>query len=159
MNRPEIAAPAAGGVFGLHQDRRFSVRIWLVAFLAILSFGIADAVMGTKGHAETRRIALKSGESVELHAVYYILNCKSIMVGLPQIEILEGPQQVTLNIKEGKVLPRSQNCANRVPGGTMHMTAKDVSEPMEAKITYRVKYKIKDGERQIARTYLLSLFP
>lgn len=158
MRGPAFAAPAARGVFGLNQDGRFPMRIWSVAFLATLSLGIADAVMGAKGHAQ-ERIALKAGESVELQTVYYISNCRSIMVGLPEIEILEGPRQVTLSIKEGMVLPRRQNCANRVPGGTLVATAKDVSEPMETKITYRLKYKTKDGDRQRGHVYLFSLFP
>jgi hypothetical protein len=81
------------------------------------------------------------------------------MVGLPEIEVLEGPQQVTLSIKETMVLPRRQNCANRVPGGILMATAKDVSEAMETKITYRVNYKTKDGNRQRGRVFLLSLFP
>ena len=134
------------------------MRIWSIALLAALSFGIADAAMGTKGHAQTR-IALKSGESVEVGPVYYVSNCRSIMVGLPQIEILEGPQQVTLSIKEGTVLPRRQNCANRVPGGILVATAKDVLQPIESKITFRLKFNTKDGDRQTGHVYLLSLFP
>jgi len=134
------------------------VRIWSIALLAILSFGGAGGLMGAVGHAQTR-IALKSGESVELQSVYYVSNCRSTMVGLPEIEVLEGPQQVTLSIKEAMVLPRRQNCANRVPGGILIATAKDVSQAMETKITYRVNYKTKDGNRQRGRVFLLSLFP
>jgi len=81
------------------------------------------------------------------------------MVGIPEIEVLEGPPEVTLAIKEGMVLPRNQNCANRVPGGTLVAKAKDVKEPMDAKLTYRVKYKTKDGDRQTSRVYDVSLFP
>ena len=81
------------------------------------------------------------------------------MIGLPQVEVLEGPQQVSLSIKEEMVLPRRQNCANKVPGGILMATAKDVSEPKETKLTYRVNYKTKDGDRQRSHVYLLSLFP
>jgi hypothetical protein len=134
------------------------VRIWSVALLAIVSLGSTDVLMGTKGYAQDRRI-LKSGESIELHTVYYVNNCRSLMIGLPEVEVLEGPQQVTLSIKEAMVLPRRQNCANKVPGGILSATARDVAEPMETKITYRVNYKTKDGARQVGRVYFLSLFP
>ncbi len=38
-------------------------------------------------------------------------------------------------------------------------TAKEVKEPKEAKLTYRVKYKTKDGDRQTSNVYTISLFP
>jgi hypothetical protein len=30
---------------------------------------------------------------------------------------------------------------------------------MEAKLTYRVKYKTKDGDRQLGHVYSISLYP
>ena len=57
------------------------------------------------------------------------------------------------------VLPRKFNCANRVPGGTIVLTAKQVSEPVQSKLTFRVKYKTKDGDRQTSVVRNLSLFP
>jgi hypothetical protein len=132
------------------------MRMRSVIFLVVLSLGIANAV--TDGNAQ-RVIALKAGETVELHTVYWVSNCRSIMIGLPEIEILEGPPQVTLSMKADMVLPRRQQCANKVPGGILFATAKDVKEPMEGKITYRLKYKIKDGDRPRGYTLGLSLFP
>ncbi len=113
---------------------------------------------GGKVNAQTR-IALKSGESAELGLVYYITRCASIMVGTPEIEILEGPPELTLSIKTGMVLPRAQNCAKPVLGGTIIVTAKEISERKEAQLIYRVKYKTKDGDRQRGVTYNVSLFP
>ena len=109
-------------------------------------------------NAQTR-IALKSGESAELHLVYYVSRCASIMVGNPEIEVLDGPPELTLSIKPGMVLPRAQNCAKSVPGGTIVVTAKDISEPKQATLTYRVKYKTKEGDRQRSGVYNVSLFP
>ncbi len=117
------------------------------------------ATTGVYAQTNVQRIALKSGESVELQPVYWVVNCRSTMVGIPEIEILEGPTEVTLGIKEEMVLPRRFNCANRVPGGTIVATTKDVKEPVEAKLTYRVKYKTKDGNRQTSNVYNISLFP
>jgi hypothetical protein len=124
----------------------------------LLLLGMAVALTHAGAHAQ-QRLALKSGESVELGSVYYVSNCRSIMIGIPEIDILESSELVTLSIKEGMVLPRRFNCANQVPGGTMVLTAKQVSEPTEAKLTYRIKYKTKDGDRQTSGVYNLSLFP
>jgi hypothetical protein len=136
----------------------FLMRIGLVVTLGMFLAGLTEIVIGAKGHAQTR-VALKAGESVELMTVYWVSNCRSVMVGIPEVEVLEGPAQVSLNIKEEMVLPRRQGCANRVPGGVLVATAKDVKEPIEAKLTYRLKYKTKDGDRPRGYVYLLSLFP
>jgi hypothetical protein len=109
-------------------------------------------------HAQTR-IALKSGETTELSLLYYISNCASIMVGNPEIEVLDGPPEITLSFKPGMVLPRAQKCAKPVRGGTLVVTAKEIDEPKEATLTYRIKYKTKDGDRQRSGVYNVSLFP
>ena len=109
-------------------------------------------------HAQTR-IALKSGESTELAILYWISNCASTMVGNPEVEVLEGPPELTLSVKPGMVLPRAQKCAKPVRGGTLIVTAKEIDEPKQATLTYRIKYKTKEGDRQRSGTYNVSLFP
>lgn len=104
-------------------------------------------------------IALKNGESVELGTVYWIANCHSIMIGLPEVEILEGPPGLTLAVKEAMVLPRRQNCANKVSGGILFAAAAEVKDRVQAKLVYRIKYKTKDGDRQRSATFNVSLFP
>ena len=104
-----------------------------------------------------QRVAVKNGESVELGTVYYVSNCRSIMLGKPEIEVLDGPKEVELSVKEGMVIPRRFNCAKPVAGGTIVLTAKDVAEPMDSTLTYRDKTK--DGDRQVSQVYKLSLFP
>ncbi|MBX9847153.1 MAG: hypothetical protein K2Z80_35645 [Xanthobacteraceae bacterium] len=125
---------------------------------AIALLCLATALAGREALAQDR-IVIKNGETIELHSVYFVAKCRSIMVGLPEVEVLEGPQEVKLSIKEGEVLPRRFNCAKPVQGGTLTATAKDITEPKAAKLTYRIKYKTKDGERQTARVYSVSLFP
>jgi len=132
------------------------LRFWSKALAMLVVGGV---VLGIARARAEIKIVLKGGESVEIKNVYYVSNCRSIMIGLPEVEVLEGPSQVTLSVKEGMVLPRRQNCANRIPGGTLMATAKEVSEPLQAKVTYRVKYKTKDGDRQRGDSFLLSLFP
>ena len=123
----------------------------------VAAFALALATGGA-AHAQDR-LALKSGESVELGAVYWVINCRSVMIGLPEIEILEGLDGESLSIKEGMVMARRLNCPKPVPGGTLFITAKDVSEPTEGKLTYRLKYKTKDGDRQTSGAYRVSLYP
>ena len=106
-----------------------------------------------------RQFAVKNGESIDLGTVYYVSNCRSIMIGMPDIEVLEGPTGVAISIREEPVLPRRQSCAAKVAGGTVVLTAKDVTEPAEAKLTYRVNYKTKDGPRQTSHAFMVSLFP
>jgi hypothetical protein len=137
------------------------MRMVLTAFLATIQFVIAGVVIGAGAQAqgERPRLVVKNGESVELQPVYWVVNCRLTMIGLPEIEVLEGPPQVTLSIKEAQVLPRGQGCAAKVSGGTLMLSAKGVTEPVEAKLTYRLKYKTKDGERQTSNAYIVSLFP
>jgi hypothetical protein len=131
--------------------RRFCPIAVIVAIQMVLP---SDHVL-----AQSQRIALKSGESVELGPVYWVANCRSTMLGLPEVEILEGPPELTLSVKEAMVLPRTQKCPATVAGGILSVTAKDVKEPIEAKLTYRLKYKTKDGDRQRSNVYGVSLFP
>jgi hypothetical protein len=126
----------------------------------IITIGVAIFLSSAAAHAQsTLRVALKNGESVDIGPVYFITNCKSIVIGRPEVEILDGPPEVTASIREEMVLPRVQNCAQKVPGGTVVLTAKDVTASKEAKLTYRVKYKTKDGDRQRGVVVNVSLFP
>src|SRR5258708_14650243 len=90
-------------------------------FLVICQVSIAIIVGSATTHAQTitgsATIALKSGESAELGAVYWVSNCKSLLKGTPEAEVLDGPQGVSVAVRQETVLPRLQKCANRVPGG------------------------------------------
>jgi len=138
--------------------REFVMRFQLPTCLlsVFLSSALFFSCAGV--HAQTR-IALKSGESTELGLVYFVSNCASIMLGDPEVEVVEGPPELTLSFKSGMVIPRAQKCAKPVRGGTLILTAKDIDEPKQATLTYRVKYKTKDGDRQRSGVYNVSLFP
>jgi len=133
-----------------------SIGLLVAILFSVTAAGVHDDV---SAQSAARRVALKNGESVELHPIYWVSKCHSIMIGLPEVEILDGPPELSLSIREGQVLPRRQGCAAKVPGGTLMLTAKGVSEKIEVKIVYRVNYKTKDGNRQISNTYIVSLFP
>jgi hypothetical protein len=133
----------------------------LKVIAAILSFVIVSfaGTAGADAQEELPRISLKSGETVELRNVSFTRNCRSILKETPVIEVLEGPDELTLTIKPATVVLRSDNCSNPVAGGIVVATAKDVKAPKESRLTYRVKYKTLEGDRQIARVYLVSLSP
>lgn len=115
---------------------------------------------GARAQQEATRIALKSGESVELRQYSFVTgNCVSTMVGTPGLDVLEGPEEVSVALKEEPVTRRDRGCSARVPGGKVIATAKDVKEPKEVRLTIRLNYNTKDGPRQSANVYLISLFP
>ena len=136
------------------------MRIRLNTSLAIGCLGLA-AFAAVSGAAQAqhapRRIALKSGESTELRNFYVVQNCRSILIGTPVLDVLEGAEDLTVTFKEGTKVPTK--CTFPVPGGTVIATAKDVKAPKEAKLTIRLKFKTKIGERQTSNSYIVSLFP
>jgi hypothetical protein len=119
----------------------------------------APTAQGSANPSDLRRLALKSGENVELGTVYYVANCRSIMIGKPEVEVLEGPPEVKLIIKEGDVVPRRAGCSGKVPGGTLVLAVSEIKETKIARLIYRVKYQTKDGDRQAANAYYLGLVP
>jgi hypothetical protein len=137
------------------------MRPFMNSSCALLSLGIATLSGANGAHAQQdlRQISLKSGESVELRNYSFIANCQSIMVGTPGLELLEGPEELSLALKEEPVIRRDRGCSTAVPGGKVVATAKDIKEQKEAKLTIRLNYNTKDGPRQSTSAYLVALFP
>jgi hypothetical protein len=135
------------------------MRIHLKSSFAIACLGLAlfAAVSGAQAQQAPRRIALKSGESADLRNFYAVQHCRSILIGKPVLDVLEGPEEVTVALKEGTKLP--PKCTVPAPGGTVVATAKEIKTPKEAKLTIRLKFKTKIGERQSSNSYIVSLFP
>ena len=131
--------------------------------LLIIQVIIASVVGSAESHAQTitgsSTIALRSGESAELGAVYLVSNCRSLLKGTPEAEVLDGPPGVSVAVRQEEVLPRRQKCANRVPGGMMVITAKDIEDPSYTPLTIRVTYQTRDGVRKFSHVYNLRLFP
>jgi len=61
-------------------------------------------------------LALKSGESVNITELYWVTNCRSLLTGIPEVTILEGPPGVTASVTDAMVLPRFQQCSAPVKG-------------------------------------------
>ena len=107
----------------------------------------------------TRSIALKNGESIDLMPVFGEKNCKSTLTATPTVEVLEGPPELKLTVREEMVAPRRAACKDKIKGGVLVATVNDVKARTEGKLTFRVKYKAKDGEKQTAHTFNVTLFP
>jgi hypothetical protein len=133
------------------------MRIPMNSGLAIVCLGLAAFAAGAHAEKAPRHIALKSGESTNLRNFYFAQQCRSIMIGTPTLDVLEAPPEITVTLKEGAKLP--SKCTVPVPGGTVVATAKDVKAPKEAKLTIRLTFKTKIGERQSSNSYIVSLFP
>jgi hypothetical protein len=70
------------------------------SYAAFTVFGLSLTGVWTGGAQAQESIALKSGESIEIGSVWWVAHCRSIMVNLPEVEILEGPPGLTLSLKK-----------------------------------------------------------
>jgi hypothetical protein len=124
----------------------------------LVSLGVAQEAC-----AQSRNIiasvALKSGESVEVLDLFNAYNCRSIATATPTAEVLEGPPEIAVTVKEAMVVPRIQECNKQVKGGKLVLTAKDIDEYSTSKLTVRITFKSKDGETQRSYSFNVTLFP
>jgi hypothetical protein len=129
----------------------------VASLLGIVFVGHAGAQSISSG---VRHIALKSGESTEVNDVYFIShNCKSLLKGAPDVEILDGPPGVTAAISVEKVVPRTFGCAKPVSGGKLIVTAKDIQEYSHTRMVLRVNLKTLNGDRQYSENIDITLYP
>ena len=141
------------------------MRIFSKTVAALVLGCLACIFVGGGAKAQTiyfgvHNVALKNGESAELGQVYFISrNCKSLLKGKPEVEILDGPPGVTAVIREEKVVPRGLSCANPVPGGKLVITAKDIEDYSRTRLVLRINLKTSLGDRQYSRDVNISLFP
>lgn len=110
-------------------------------------------------NANAQDISLRVGESVDLGPVYWQSNCVSILKGIAGVDILDGPPGIELTIREENVTARKQNCQNKLPGGIVVLTAKEIPIKFSGTIKYRVRYKTEDGDKQSSHSKEIALFP
>ena len=122
--------------------------VWFPALLATMCWS-----------ANAQDVSLKKGESAELGPVYWQSNCTSILKSFGGIDLLDGPPGIELTIREDSVMARRQNCPNKMPGGIVVLTAKDVPSKFSGTIKYRVRYKTEDGDMQSSHSKSIALFP
>ena len=132
------------------------------AIVLVLSL-LMGASMATAASAQSLigapTISLKSGETAELANLYWVVNCRSQLKATPTVEIVDGPPGVSVSVKDAMVVPRFQGCAKPVAGGKVTIAANEVEDYSYSRLTIRVTYRTRDGERQAIAVYNLSLFP
>ena len=128
-------------------------------FAALSAISVSVAMAFTIVFAQAAEvIAMKSGETIEIGNLFFVVNCRSLLKGTMTVEVLEGPSDVTASIREQKIVPHIQNCAKPVAGGVLLLTAaKEIKERKEAKLILRVKYPVVDGEHQQSRNIDLTI--
>jgi hypothetical protein len=107
--------------------------------------------------------SIRGGETLTLRAFGMITSeCVSTFGSVEGIDILDGPPEVTLKFEPGLinfVTTGGKVCPKPLPGGNIMITAsKDITEQMEANLTFRVRYKAKPNSSGTNRYHLL-LFP
>jgi hypothetical protein len=129
-------------------------------FLMIASIAaVACVVQQAMAENPPRSISIKNGESIDLLPVFGEKNCRSILTETPKVEVLEGPPEIKVTVREEMVAPRRAACKDKIKGGFVVATANDVKSRTEGKLTFRVKYKGTDGDRQTSHTFNVTLFP
>ena len=130
--------------------------------LTVILFGLGAATMQeacSQSRNMIQSVALKSGESVEVGDLYYAPNCRSILTTTPTAEVMEGPSEIAVSVKEAMVVPRTLECNKQVKGGKLVFTAKEIDDYSTSKLTVRITFKTKDGETQRSVSYNVTLFP
>jgi len=123
-----------------------------VVGLGLSSGSWADAQSGDA-------VGVRSGESIDLNAVYWISNCQSLLKRFRGVEILQGLPGLTLTIREEPVYARRQNCRDKVRGGTVVLTATGVDAKESGTLEYRVLYDTEDGPRESLHTRKIVVYP
>jgi hypothetical protein len=104
-------------------------------------------------------ISLRSGETLEVADLWYAVHCQSQLKSAPTVEVLEGPSEITVSVKKAMVVPREQNCSEPIEGAKLYVAANGVADYGASKLTIRITFDTKDGERKVSETYDVTLFP
>lgn len=83
----------------------------------ILAYAMYALAASAQHNNALPTLALKGGESQDVSTVYYISNCRSLLLSPPVADLLEAPPGLQVSVRAGDVLPRSQSCAKPVKGG------------------------------------------
>jgi hypothetical protein len=134
----------------------------LTPLLATLLCGLHAGVLSI-AHAEITpnlpTISLKSGETLEIMDLWYSINCDSQLNGAPIAEVMEGPTEVNVTVKEAMVVPREQNCDKALKGGKLLFSAKEIDNYSTSTLTVRITYDTREGERKPSYSFNIILLP
>jgi hypothetical protein len=132
-----------------------ALAVWGLACFLGLSVAFAQTI-----HFSVRNVALKSGETIEVGDVYLIASdCRSLLTGTPEVEVMDGPPGVAVAIKQAMVVPRYYGCAKPISGGKLVITANDIEDYSHTRMVLRIKYKTRNGDRLRSQHLNVTLFP
>jgi hypothetical protein len=137
-----------------------STSVLTAASFALVGFLSTGVLNAQTIQISVRNIVLKNGETTEFGDLWLISrDCKSLMISTPEVEVMDGPPGVVVEVKPAKVVPRSSSCANPIAGGKLFIAAKGVEEYSNSTMVLRVIYKTRSGDRQFAQHVQVTLFP
>jgi hypothetical protein len=135
---------------------------YVALLLAMLLCGLNAGVPPTARAEITPNlptISLKSGETLEIMDLWYSINCDSQLNGAPVAEVMEGPAEVSVTVKEAMVVPREQNCDRPLQGGKLLFSARNIDNYSTSTLTVRITYDTREGERKPSYSFNIILFP
>jgi hypothetical protein len=85
---------------------------------------------------------------------------RTSLLGFRKFDVLEGPPELSLQFEPGQVhASTTRECPKPVKGGTILVTAKDVTEKKEDVFTFRAHMRTEEGPRLATFRYKMLLFP
>jgi|SRR5262245_12713110 hypothetical protein len=132
-----------------------ALTVWALACFLGTSVARAQTI-----HFSVKNVALKSGETIEVGDVYLIsADCRSLLTGTPEVEVMDGPPGVAVAIKQAMVVPRGYGCAKAISGGKLMITANGIEDYSHTRMILRIKYKTREGDRLRSEHINVTLFP
>jgi hypothetical protein len=129
--------------------------IWALACFFDMGIARAQTI-----HFSVKNVALKSGETIEVGDVFLIsADCRSLLTGTPEVEVMDGPPGVAVTIKQAMIVPRGFGCAKAISGGKLIITANEIEDYSHTRMILRIKYRTRDGDRLRSEHINVTLFP
>jgi hypothetical protein len=121
--------------------------------------GLAIALPLFASTAFAQELSLKSSDSVDFHPVFWVKDCRSLLTSFAGVDVLEGPSGVTVAIREEEVIPQRQGCSNKVRGGIVVASVRELPVQTSGILRYRVRYNTPDGLKQSNHSVQLVVQP
>jgi hypothetical protein len=112
----------------------------------------------TPGSVWAQDFSVKKGETIDIYPVYWVTNCRSRLLKLEGIDLLEGPPSIVLALRQQTVYAAPQKCPNPVPGAMVTLTAQSVAAKFSGMVGFRVRYSTEDGSKQSTHRIKLDIY-
>jgi hypothetical protein len=110
--------------------------------------------------AAPEKIEIRNGESFVVERLYAEFQCKNDLKGPPTIEVLVGPPQLALSLKEAMVPPHnSPACTQELPGYILSLKADGVTATTTTPVVVRWRHDMQHRAVTRARFYEVTLIP